>query len=220
MQVNIILTSYNRPVLLKRAVDSFLNQTDTQWQLWLQDDNSDEETRAVIASYTDPRIHVGYHETAPEERTLKTRYAVLINEIVPQIPDGSIVGYLCDNVEYYPTLVSKVRLFFDKFPDAFMGYVPQMRDVWSEDGRTYRGTAAQFQHWSVLPPQVKTLVGNVFGQLDHSQVFHRTPAGMDWSEDIATVRNGDGLFYTLLATRRGPIYPIVEYPLTLEHLLK
>jgi spore maturation protein CgeD len=220
MQINIILTSYNRPVLLKRAVDSIINQTDQEWRLWLQDDNSDEETQDYIDTICDPRITVGNHKTAPAERKLKSRYAVLINEIVHQIPDGSVVGYLCDNVEYYPTLVAKVRAFFETYSEAYMAYVPQLRDVWMEDGRSYRGTAAQFQHWAILPPAIKPLEANVFGILDHSQVFHRTPAGMDWSEDITTVHNGDGLFYTLLATRKGPIYPIVDYPLTMEHLLR
>lgn len=220
MTLNVILTSYNRPYFLKRAIDSILAQTCDDWRLIVLDDNSDKATRKVLSQYSDPRIDIRYHKTTEAERKTTSRYAVLINSVLPEL-SGGVVGYLCDNVEYYPELVERVLDFFEN-DDAFAAYVVQRRDVWNAGGKLL-GSAAQFGHWDYMPgehDQPQAYGGSLYSVFDHSQVFHRLPVDLRWNESIETVKYGDAEFYTRLAEEFGPVYPIHDEPLTWEHLIK
>ena len=220
MTLSIILTSYNRPFFLKRAIDSILAQTCADWRLIILDDNSNHETRQVLAQYRDPRIDIRYHDTTDAERKTSSRYAVLINSVLPELT-GGVVGYLCDNVEYYPQLVESVLRRFEEC-DAFAVYAVQRRDVWTADGNL-RGTAAQFGHWDYMPGEYDkgyAYSGNLYGVFDHSQVFHRLPVALRWNEGIDTVKYGDAEFYTRMVEQHGMIYPIHDQPLTWEHIIE
>ncbi len=50
-KVSIILTSYNKPDLVKQAIESVLHQTYSNWELFVMDDHSNEETSAAISTY-------------------------------------------------------------------------------------------------------------------------------------------------------------------------
>lgn len=217
--MHIILTSYNRPALLRRALQSLIDQTCKDWVCYLQDDGSGGEVAAVIRSFRDPRIIVREHATTETERQTSTRYSVLINEIMPTLREG-VVGYLCDNVEYHPKLVEKVSEWFAN-TKHFAGYVYHMRDVYSANGLMRRGMASDFGHWDLLPPiPDEGPVHAPAGMLDHSQVFHRLPCGVLWNESPAVKACGDGDFFTRLAEAHGPILSISNIVLTLEHLLE
>lgn len=50
---SIITSTYNRPRLLKRMINSVLEQTYTNWELIIIDDSIDEETQTYIKRYVD-----------------------------------------------------------------------------------------------------------------------------------------------------------------------
>jgi glycosyltransferase involved in cell wall biosynthesis len=219
--LTILLTSYNRPYFVQRALDSLQAQTSQDWRCIVLDDNSNDETMDVLAQYTDHRILVIPHLTTDEERGQSSRYAVLINEVLPTLQEG-IVGYLCDNVEYAEDTVATVLQWFDAHPEAFAGYVLHQRDAWTVDGQKL-GTADVLGHWDFTPDEWRPWAGNVTGHLDHSQVFHRLPCTELWNEDIDTVHWGDGWFFSLLSFAHGNLWPIGTEdgrPLTIEHLFK
>ena len=60
--ISSVTPTYNRADTLGRAIDSVLRQTCPDWELIVVDDGSTDETTAVLASYTDERIHVFRHE--------------------------------------------------------------------------------------------------------------------------------------------------------------
>lgn len=217
MILSILLTSYNRPALVRRTLESLIRQTCDRWRCYVLDDDSNMETWGVYQEFEDPRIEIIAHDTAEEVRRTTTRYSVLINEMLPELKEG-VVGYLCDNVEYHPRLVELVLYWFWRNPQHYAGYVEHMRDVWTVDGSKRLGTAAEFGHWNALPP-VNGPIRTPDGWLDHSQVFHRLPADLAWNEDFAVVKRGDGDFFTRLVEKHGPIQPIYAHEfLTIEHL--
>jgi glycosyltransferase involved in cell wall biosynthesis len=59
--ISVITATYNRAETLARALDSLLSQTYPDWECILIDDGSTDETRRVIARYTDSRIRVFHH---------------------------------------------------------------------------------------------------------------------------------------------------------------
>lgn len=56
-KVSIIVPVYNAENFLNRTVDSILAQTYENWELLLADDCSTDQSRDIMSSYTDERIH-------------------------------------------------------------------------------------------------------------------------------------------------------------------
>lgn len=61
--VSILMLTYNRAHFLPEAIESILNQTYQNWELVVIDDGSKDNTKELMASYTDPRIHYLRYET-------------------------------------------------------------------------------------------------------------------------------------------------------------
>jgi glycosyltransferase involved in cell wall biosynthesis len=92
-QVSIVLPVYNRLRFLRRAVESAMSQTFTDWELIVADDGSDEETRAYLESIErPPRVRVLWleHSGSPG----KTRNAALA------VARGHYVAFL-DSDDYW-----------------------------------------------------------------------------------------------------------------------
>jgi glycosyltransferase involved in cell wall biosynthesis len=56
--VSVILPTHNRAKTLRRAIDSVLAQTHRELELIVIDDGSTDDTQALLASYSDPRLKV------------------------------------------------------------------------------------------------------------------------------------------------------------------
>lgn len=54
--VSVIITTYNRPGTLRRAIESVLNQDFKNFELIVVDDGSAPETKKLVKSFNDPRI--------------------------------------------------------------------------------------------------------------------------------------------------------------------
>lgn len=60
MRVIILMATYNGSVYLSRQIDSIINQTIKDWELWVRDDGSSDNTLEIIRRYvkTDSRIRL------------------------------------------------------------------------------------------------------------------------------------------------------------------
>jgi glycosyltransferase involved in cell wall biosynthesis len=77
--VSVILPSFNRPALLRRAIASVFAQTLTDWELVVADDGSASETRTYLVGLDDTRVrilwlsHTGNPATARNAALAKAR---------------------------------------------------------------------------------------------------------------------------------------------------
>jgi glycosyltransferase involved in cell wall biosynthesis len=55
--VSIVIPTYNRAADLRRALGSVVAQTLSDWEAWIVDNHSTDETRQVVEQFADPRIH-------------------------------------------------------------------------------------------------------------------------------------------------------------------
>lgn len=219
MQLTIILTSYNRPRFVVKAIQSIIAQTSPDWRLIIQDDGSDQDVLDKIRPFARSDDRITLFERDVVNRSEFTRYAVLINETLPMVKT-ELVCYMCDNVEYMPEMVECVLSYFKENQDAGAGYIYHKRDMWTPDGSAYLGRASDFAHWDYTPPVVRDIYIPM-GAIDHSQVVHRMPVKARWDEDISAVKCGDGLFFQKLIIEKGVISPIKPGKvLSLEHLIK
>ena len=60
--ISVIIPTYNRAEKLKAAVQSVLDQTETDLEVWVIDDGSDDHTKAVIRAVSDPRLKYVHQE--------------------------------------------------------------------------------------------------------------------------------------------------------------
>lgn len=90
-KVTIVMTSYNKAAYVAKSIESILNQTLTDFEFYLMDDNSNEETLKVIEPYLkDKRIKFFRSDTETlQQRVEKVRYSALINQALAQA-QGSI----------------------------------------------------------------------------------------------------------------------------------
>lgn len=103
--VSILITTYNRSRLLRRAVNSVLMQDYIDFELVVIDDCSSDDTREVIASIDDPRIRYIRNETNVGA-TQGDR--VHMRRFVYELMRGQYFAYLCDD-DYWllPDLLSR-----------------------------------------------------------------------------------------------------------------
>ena len=64
IRFSIIIPTYNRAAFLPKAIESVLSQTYTDWELIIVDDGSTDNTKDVVAQYSDSRIRYIYQENA------------------------------------------------------------------------------------------------------------------------------------------------------------
>ena len=89
--VSIVLPTYKRAQLLQLAVRSVLAQTYTNWELIVVDDNSPDETAAVMAGFTDPRIrYVRNDPNLKLPRTLNRGFALARGDFLTWTSDDNL----------------------------------------------------------------------------------------------------------------------------------
>jgi spore maturation protein CgeD len=207
LKVTIILTSYNKPKTVGKSIESVLNQTMTDWELFIMDDASNEETQDVIQRYlADSRIQYFNSHIKNEDRHKTTRYATLINEALSK-GTGKYISYLTDDTTYMPHRLEVMTNVFEQTPSIDVVYskqqvkmVDENLNIVSEKIRNTKGV--------LLKPQ---------NLVDHCSVMHHRRIankvlkrfGSYWDDHPINWHNADAAFWTRL-TMFAPFYPIDE----------
>ena len=115
-KVSIIVSTYNRASMLKRAVDSVLAQSFTDYELLIVDDCSADETPEVVAGLEDPRIRSFRHSS--NRGVGAARNTGIANA------HGEYIAFLDDDDEYLPAKIEEqVRVLDAASADVGMVYV-------------------------------------------------------------------------------------------------
>lgn len=191
MKHTVIIGSYNRPRMVRRAIESVFSQTRQDFQVIVTDDGSNEETQSAIRSAlrSDPRglfltvPHIPDSEPRPD---CANRAVQRINDAIPHVA-GEVVHYLADDDWYAPQNFEAFDELFSR-PDVVAGYG---RLVYVDgEGRPLGMTR--------YPEQVSDPLGN----LDHNQVAHRSQVFQvlpRWADAIDWA--SEGHFFRAVSTR-------------------
>lgn len=108
--VSILMCTYNREQYLKRAIDSVIAQTYTDWELIIVDDGSTDNTEQLVSYYADPRIQYIKMD--------KNRfYCYAANHGLEQCR-GDYVAFQNSDDEWLPDKLEKQMRFMEEHPEA------------------------------------------------------------------------------------------------------
>lgn len=150
-KISVIITTYNRPELLPRAIESVLNQTYTNLECIVVDDASETETTAVIEEFDDDRLRYYEHGV---NRGLSTARNTGIKHA-----EGQYIAFLDDDDEWLSRKLEKQVGLFNELDEEYAIIYCWMDYRKNSDGtvvREYRPT-----HKGYIFPQM--LDGQVIG---------------------------------------------------------
>lgn len=98
-KVTVVLTTYNRPELMRRALGSVLNQTYKNWECIVVDDASEEPVEEIVDSNGDSRVRYYRHD---ENKGLSAARNTGL-----RLAEGSMIAYLDDDDEWLPEKLAR-----------------------------------------------------------------------------------------------------------------
>ena len=207
-KVTVILTSYNKQEYIASTIQSILDQTFHDFELFIMDDNSNKETISVIEPFlNDERVRFFRSDISTvEERVEKTRYAVLINQAL-ELAEGDYVTYATDDNVYHNQKIEKMVEYLDQHPEAMVVYSASKTVHLNAEGDTTN---------QIIRP-AKSITWLASCMTDHCSVMHRMailPKIKEtfesyWDENPHFYRIGDARFFWRI-NHFWPFFPINE----------
>jgi spore maturation protein CgeD len=201
-KVSVILTTYNRPVFLKRAIDSVLEQTLTDFELLVMDDDStDKKQQKLLQSYWNtPGVFIYKSSVPAKTRTDIVRYAHMVN-IGLMLATGDYVCYLCDDDFFFPDRLKKMTAYLDKHPKKHVVFGKQIKYDLMPDG-SLKVKGKRFPNM---------VLERASYWVDHSSVLHRREL-VDkvgyWDTDALYWSSADAVYWSKLNKAGYKFYPL------------
>ena len=98
--VSIVTCTYNRSTLLKETIASVLTQTYQDFEYIIVDDGSDDDTKSVVASFADHRIHYVFHPRTGGHLSRLRNFA-------DQFCNGRYIAYVDSDDLWEPTKIER-----------------------------------------------------------------------------------------------------------------
>jgi len=128
-KVSIYLSSYNHANYVREAIESVLNQTLREFELFIVDDASTDASWSIIQSFTDPRLRASRNTTNRNDKQE-------LNRVIRELASGEYIAiHHSDNVWECEKLRRQVD-FLDAHPD--IGAVFTNAQIIGEDGEPFK----------------------------------------------------------------------------------
>lgn len=134
-KVTVLTATYKRDDLLKRAIESVLNQTHKKFEYIIIDDDPSKATKELVESFKDDRLHY----ITNEENPARTHCRPLNTGL--KKATGEYIAYLDDDNEWYPYHL-EVLLNVMKDSDVDVAYCDML--VEDPDGNQQQAIALDF----------------------------------------------------------------------------
>jgi len=203
-KVSIILTSYNKPKFLEKAIQSVVSQTYNDWHLIIADDNSpNQDVWRIINSFSDPRIQCFNSYVKDEDRYKTARYATQINFAVKNFSSAKYLCYLADDDYYYPDMLKYMVSYAERSGHEVVFCAQNVLDENGNiDGGGIDGRGIR---WFT-----ETLIRGA-DKLDHNQVM-TTRRVFDlvggWDDDPGVWSGADAYFFDRIEKNSIKFHPI------------
>lgn len=218
-KVSVLLTTYNRPKLLKLSLGSVLDQTFQDFEVILLDDNSDDQDQIeyIKSLWNHPKVVVVKSNVQKSERPNTTRYATMINEGL-KLAKGEYISYLCDDDVFAPTKLEKMVKMLDENPGINVVYGSQDTVRLTEIPEKFNP-----DHY---PLEVKAhrqshgMMAEASCMVDHSSVMHRRKIYEElggWLDAPEHWGEGDAAYWRVINGAGHVFYGIDE---TLDYRLE
>ena len=140
-KVSVITSTYNRAEIVKRGIQSVVDQAYTDWEMCVVGDCTPDHTGEVVRAFGDERLRFC---NLPEKSPPGSHGAIAKNHALLEMARGTYIAYLDDDDRYRPNHLSTMVGFLESNPDAVFAYCRcAYRD--RKTGRRIRGNP--FQRW-------------------------------------------------------------------------
>lgn len=113
-KITVITPTYNRADLISQTIESILNQTFTDFEYFILDDGSTDNTEEVVQKYlTDTRVKYLKHENQGEAGTANWGWSLASGEYFTQINSDDTIS---------PILFEEMVKLLDANPDKILAY--------------------------------------------------------------------------------------------------
>ena len=92
---SIIITTYNRKNILKRALDSLMKQTENDWEAIIVDDDSIDDTSSLVLPLTNANSRIKYLKKAHSGEAMSKNEGI-------NLASGKFISFLDSDDEYGP----------------------------------------------------------------------------------------------------------------------
>lgn len=110
--VSILIPTYNRPLLLKEALNSVLDQTYQNIEIIICDDSTNDSTQTMLAPILKEHKNIRFYKN--EERLGKGT-GLENGQRCLEFSNGEIVGFLMDDDKFSPEKISKMVNYFIQY---------------------------------------------------------------------------------------------------------
>lgn len=187
-KVSVIMTTYNRPHLVGKAIDSVLGQTFQDFDYFIMDDNSDslEHKNKLFEYWNAPNVIIYKSNVFHPERKEISRWTRQINTAV-NISNSAYHTYLSDDDYYAQDRLERMVGFLDAHHDAMIVIGDQIGNRLNPDGSEVFDSPIRKQ------PGVQT---NPNCNVDYSSFMHRAEVfeKVRWNESRTSFAQADGEF--------------------------
>lgn len=195
-RVQVILTSYNRPRMVQKSINSVLKQIWGDFTLYIMDGNSREHVKQILRRYEkNPHVKLFFSKEKNADRMKRCGYAVEINRAL-RMGKEPLITYLTDDAGMYPNKLYDMVYWMDHHPNLNVCYGNQ---------KVLRNGVLLFGRGG------HAIVTHPAGHLDHNQIMFRRQilekVGY-WTEDASHMGDKDAVWFISVVRHDYKFYPV------------